>query len=138
MEIEPFLVASSLMAVIAQRLLRFLCGSCKESYKPSDDELKKVGIKREQLKDGMLYRAKGCDRCFDMGYSGRTAIFEMLLVDDDIRNLTLSNVDSGQIKRKAIEHGMTPLRMDGADHIIRGVTSVDEVMRVTEEENNSS
>ena len=138
MKIEPFLVASSLMAVIAQRLLRILCNSCKESYKPSDDELKKVGIKREQLKDGMLYRAKGCDRCFDMGYSGRSAIFEMLLVDDDIRNLTLSHVDSGQIKKKAIEHGMTPLRMDGADHIIRGVTSVDEVMRVTEEENNSS
>lgn len=138
MEIEPFLVASSLMAVIAQRLLRFLCNSCKESYKPSDDELAKIGIKRDQLQDGILYRAKGCDKCFDMGYSGRSAIFEMLIIDDEIRNLTLGNVDSGQIKRKAIEHGMTTLRMDGANHVLRGLTSIDEVMRVTEEENISS
>jgi len=134
MEIEPFLVASSLMAVVAQRLLRFLCTSCKEPYEPSDEEIRKVGISRDQINDGVLYRAKGCDKCFDMGYSGRSAIFEMLIIDDSIRNLTLTNVDSGQIKRKAMEHGMTTLRKDGADHIIRGLTSIDEVMRVTEEE----
>jgi general secretion pathway protein E len=134
MEIEPFLVASSLMAVVAQRLLRFLCTSCKEPYEPGDEEIRKVGISRDQINDGVLYRAKGCDKCFDMGYSGRSAIFEMLIIDDSIRNLTLTNVDSGQIKRKAMEHGMTTLRKDGADHIIRGLTSIDEVMRVTEEE----
>jgi len=122
------------MAVVAQRLLRLLCSSCKEPYSPSDEELKKVGITRQELQDGTLYRAKGCDRCFDMGYSGRSAIFEMLLIDDEIRNLTLSHVDSGQIKKKAIEHGMTTLRMDGVSHIIRGLTSIDEVIRVTEEE----
>jgi len=134
MEIEPFLVASSLMAVVAQRLLRFLCKECKEAYDPHEDELLKIGLRREQLVDGVLYRAKGCDKCFDMGYSGRSAIFEMLLIDDDIRNLTLGQVDSTQIKRKAIEHGMTTLRMDGAEKIRRGLTSIDEVMRVTEEE----
>ena len=134
MEIEPFLVASSLMAVIAQRLLRFLCNSCKEPYEPHDDELLKIGIDRKQLHDGILYRARGCDKCFNMGYSGRTGIFEMLLINDDIRNLTLSQVDSTKIKRKAMEHGMTTLRMDGAEKVARGLTSVDEVMRVTEEE----
>lgn len=134
MEIEPFLVASSLMAVIAQRLLRFLCSSCKEPYSPHEDELQRIGIRRTQLHDGVLYRAKGCEKCFNMGYSGRTAIFEMLLIDDDIRNLTLSQVDSTKIKRKAVEHGMTTLRMDGAEKVARGLTSVDEVMRVTEEE----
>ena len=134
MEIEPFLVASSLMAVIAQRLLRFLCNSCKEPYEPHDDELIKIGLKRIQLHDGILYRAKGCDKCFNMGYSGRTGIFEMLLINDDIRNLTLSQVDSTKIKRKAMEHGMTTLRMDGAEKVAKGLTSVDEVMRVTEEE----
>ncbi|MEW6144962.1 MAG: type II secretion system ATPase GspE [Thermodesulfobacteriota bacterium] len=134
MEIEPFLVASSLMAVIAQRLLRFLCSSCKEPYEPHDDELLKIGLRRSQLDDGVLYRARGCDKCFNMGYSGRTGIFEMLLIDDDIRNLTLSQVDSTKIKRKAMEHGMTTLRMDGAEKVARGLTSVDEVMRVTEEE----
>jgi type II secretory ATPase GspE/PulE/Tfp pilus assembly ATPase PilB-like protein len=123
MEIEPFLVASSLMAVIAQRLLRFLCNSCKEPYEPHDDELIKIGLKRNQLHDGILYRAKGCDKCFNMGYSGRTGIFEMLLINDDIRNLTLSQVDSTKIKR-----------MDGAEKVAKGLTSVDEVMRVTEEE----
>ena len=138
MEIEPFLVASSLMAVIAQRLLRLLFPACKEKYEPTDDELGKIGIKREQLKGETIYRAKGCDKCFDMGYSGRSAIFEMLLIDDEIRNLTLGNVDSGQIKRKAIEHGMTTLRTDGANHVLRGLTSIDEVIRVTEEESISS
>ena len=134
MEIEPFLVASSLMAVIAQRLLRFLCNHCKEPYEPHDDELLKIGIRRSQMHDGVLYRARGCDKCFNMGYSGRTGIFEMLMIDDDIRNLTLSQVDSTKIKRKAMEHGMTTLRMDGAEKVARGLTSVDEVMRVTEEE----
>lgn len=135
MEIEPFLVASSLMAVIAQRLLRFLCNTCKEPYEPSEDELLRAGIRREDLKDGILYRAKSCDKCFDTGYSGRTGIFEMLLIDDKIRNLTLSHVDSGQIKKNAVESGMTTLRQDGADKVIKGQTSIDEVMRVTDEEN---
>lgn len=134
MEIEPFLVASSLMAVVAQRLLRHLCASCKEPYTPTDEELAKIGIKRSQLVDEILYRAKGCDKCFDTGYSGRSGIFEILLIDDDIRNLTLSHVDSGTIKKKATEHGMTTLRDDGANKIVNGLTSIDEVMRVTEEE----
>lgn len=138
MEIEPFLVASSLMAVIAQRLLRFLCKHCKEPYKPHDDELLRIGIKREQINDGILYRARGCEKCFDMGYSGRTGIFEMLLIDDDIRNLTLSQVDSTTIKRMGVEHGMKTLRTDGAEKIIKGLTSVDEVMRVTEEQSESA
>lgn len=138
MEIEPFLVASSLMAVIAQRLVRFLCKSCKEPYEPNDKELLRIGVKREDLQDGVLYRAKGCENCMDMGYSGRTAIFEILIVDDEIRNLTLGQVDSTKIKRKAIERGMHTLRSDGVDKVLKGLTSVDEVMRVTEEESLNS
>ena len=134
MEIEPFLVASALMAVIAQRLLRFLCPSCKEPYEPHSDELLRIGLNLEDLLDGILYRAKGCEKCFDTGYSGRMAIFEMLLIDDEIRNLTLGHVDSGQIKKNAVEHGMTTLRDDGAEKVVKGQTSVDEVMRVTDEE----
>jgi len=135
MEIEPFLVASALMAVIAQRLLRYLCNSCKEPYEPHLDELLQIGLKPEELVDGILYRAKGCEKCFDSGYSGRMAIFEMLLIDDEIRNLTLSHVDSGQIKKNAVMHGMTTLRQDGAGKVLKGQTSIDEVMRVTDEEN---
>lgn len=134
MDIEPFLVASSLLAVIAQRLVRVLCSSCKQAYEPADEELYRIGIDRSTLKDGIIYRAGECDKCIYTGYSGRMAIFEILLIDDDIRALTLANVDSSTIKRKAIEKGLTTLRTDGADKVINGLTSVDEVLRVTEEE----
>ncbi|MGH7807631.1 MAG: type II secretion system ATPase GspE, partial [Thermodesulfobacteriota bacterium] len=129
MGIEPFLVASSLMAVVAQRLIRFLCKSCKEPYIPLDDELARIGIERKSLPAGNLYRAKGCTECLSTGYSGRSGIFEILLVDDDIRSYTLSTTDSGTIKKKALEHAMTTLRMDGAEKVLRGLTSIDEVMR---------
>lgn len=134
MGIEPFLVASSLIAVIAQRLVRFLCNHCKEPYIPLDDELIRIGINRRNIPGGRLFRARGCPECLDTGYSGRTGIFEILLVDDDIRTLTLSTSDSSTIKKRAIENGMTTLRMDGAEKVLRGLTSIDEVMRVTEED----
>lgn len=134
MEIEPFLVASSLLAIVAQRLVRILCTVCKERYEPSKEELRRIGIDKSQLVERVLYRAKGCSECVDTGYSGRMAIFEILLVDDDIRNLTLNTTDSATIKKKAVENGLTTLRMDGATKIINGITSIDEVLRVTEEE----
>ena len=133
MGIEPFLVASSLVAIVAQRLIRFLCQICREPYTPIEDELKKIGIDKSIIPNGKLYRSKGCSICLDTGYSGRTGIFEILVMNDDVRNLTLTTTDSTTIKRKAIEHGMTTLKMDGANKILRGLTSVDEVLRVAEE-----
>jgi general secretion pathway protein E len=134
MGIEPFLVASSLVAIVAQRLIRFLCPSCKELYTPLEDELRRMDIDRREFPKEKLYRAKGCSGCLGMGYSGRSGIFEVLLIDDEIRGLTLSTADSTTIKKKAIEHGMTTLRMDGAQKVLRGLTSIDEVMRVTEDD----
>lgn len=134
MGIEPFLVSSSLMAVVAQRLIRHLCNNCREQYTPTDEELLKIGIKRSMLNDDLLYRSKGCEICLDTGFSGRSGIFEILKIDDDIRNLTLSNTDSNTIKRKAMGKGLVTLRGDGIDKVIRGTTSIDEVLRVTEEE----
>ena len=133
MGIEPFLVASSLVAVVAQRLIRFLCQVCREPYTPIEDELQRIGIDKSIITNGRLYRSRGCGLCLGTGYSGRTGIFEILVVDDDVRNLTLSTSDSTSIKRKAMEHGMTTLKMDGANKILRGLTSVDEVLRVAEE-----
>ena len=133
MGIEPFLVASSLVAIVAQRLIRFLCQVCREPYTPIEDELKKIGIDKSIIPNGKLYRSKGCSICLDTGYSGRTGVFEILVMNDDIRNLTLTTTDSTTIKRKAIEHGMTTLKIDGANKILRGLTSVDEVLRVAEE-----
>jgi len=134
MDIEPFLIASSMLAIVAQRLVRVLCNSCREKYEPTDEELNRLTIKRASLKDGVLNRAKGCQICLDTGYSGRLAIFEILIMDDDIRNLTLNTTDSNTIKRQAIENGLITLRVDGASKVIEGFTSVDEVLRVTEEE----
>lgn len=134
MGIEPFLVASSLVAVAAQRLIRHLCNSCKKAYVPLDKELDKIGIERSMLKDGKIFRASGCDECLGTGYSGRSGIFEVLLIDDDIRSLTLSSTDSSTIKKQAIENGMSTLKMDGAKKVLDGSTSIDEIMRVAEEE----
>lgn len=134
MDIEPFLITSSLVAVVAQRLVRVFCKYCKQPYKPTDEELERIGIQRSDIPDGVLFRVKGCSNCIETGYSGRTAIFETLIVNDDIRNLTLSSADSTSIKKLAVDCGMSTLRMDGADKIVKGVTSIDEVLRVTEED----
>lgn len=134
MEIEPFLVASSLLAVVAQRLVRVLCPICKEKYEPTDEELRRISLEKHQLSDGVVYRSNGCSECVDTGFSGRIAIFEILLVDDGIRNLTLHTTDSTTIKKKAVENGLITLRVDGANKVVEGITSIDEVLRVTEEE----
>ncbi|HEX3033696.1 MAG TPA: type II secretion system ATPase GspE [Thermodesulfobacteriota bacterium] len=135
MGIEPFLVASSLIAVVAQRLVRLLCPSCKEVYGSLDSELIKIGdMDKSNLAGAKLYRAVGCRDCLNTGYSGRSGIYELLLIDDEIRSLTLSTADSTTIKKKGIENGMSTLRMDGAEKVLKGLTSMDEILRVTEED----
>lgn len=140
MGIEPFLVASSLVAVVAQRLVRILCPHCKQLYTPHEEEVKRMDTNSKLLtimhSAGEVYRAVGCDKCVQTGYSGRSGIFEILIVDDEIRNLILSTVDSTTIKRKAIEQGMFTLRVDGEDKVIKGETSIDELLRVTEDDEN--
>jgi general secretion pathway protein E len=134
MGVEPFLVASSLIAILAQRLVRQLCRECKAPYTPSDEELADVGLSREDADRGTIYRAVGCRECQNKGYRGRTGIYELLMIDDDIRALVTGNANSNIIKRKAMEHGMRTLRDDGVRKVLEGVTSLDEVMRVTQED----
>jgi general secretion pathway protein E len=134
MGVEPFLVASSLIAVLAQRLVRRLCNECKVPYSPSDEELADVGLSREAANRGTIFRSVGCRECLNKGYRGRTGIYELLLIDDDIRALVTGNANSNIIKRKAVEHGMRTLRDDGVRKALEGVTSLDEVMRVTQED----
>jgi general secretion pathway protein E len=133
MGVEPFLVGSSLVAVLAQRLVRVLCVECRESYVASDEELREIGVKPPQ-REVKLYRAQGCASCNHTGYHGRMGIFELMLIDDDIRALVSQNVDSKTIKHKATQKGMHTLRSDGAVKVLRGQTSVAEVLRATEEE----
>ncbi|MBS2026117.1 MAG: Flp pilus assembly complex ATPase component TadA, partial [Deltaproteobacteria bacterium] len=138
MGVEPFLVASSLMGAIAQRLVRTLCKHCRDAYLPTAEELAEVGLTPAQVKaatGGMLYRPMGCDECNDTGYRGRKGIYEIMLLDDEIRQLVLKNVDSGTIKKSAIANkGMKTLMDDGAKKILLGETSIAEVLSVTQED----
>lgn len=134
MGVEPFLIASTLSAVIAQRLVRVLCPRCRERYEPLSDELDRAGLSRKTVPDGGLYRARGCAECMDTGFSGRIAIFEILVVDDRLKTAIVGSPDSSTLKNEALARGLVTLRMDGAEKVARGITSVDEVLRVTEEE----
>jgi general secretion pathway protein E len=134
MGIEPFLVSSSVLAIMAQRLVRTVCHNCQEPYSPSDEELKGLGIQRDQLGGKTLYRAKGCSRCMGTGYSGRTGIFELLVVSEDIRSLIMRRSDASTIKKMAMKRGMLTLRQDGVQKVIKGITTMEEMVRVTQED----
>jgi general secretion pathway protein E len=138
MGVEPFLVASSLIGMMAQRLVRTLCKHCKQPVSPSDFELQQLGYTRERfLKEcpsGIVFEPKGCPECLNNGYRGRTGIYELLIVDDEIRALIMQNVDSGRIKKKAIIRGMKTLRDDGTRKVLLGETSMAEILRVTQDD----
>jgi general secretion pathway protein E len=132
MGIEPFLVASSVVAIIAQRLVRVICPSCKESYKPSQAVLEELQLTPSRTSKKTFYRGKGCPECLSTGYHGRTGIYEILLVDDTIRGLVLKTSDSATIKAEAIQRGMQTLRDDGICKVLEGQTTIEEVLRVTQ------
>jgi general secretion pathway protein E len=133
MKIEPFLISSSVMAILAQRLVRVLCTQCREAYTLTPPEITELEV--TALEGGRTaYRAKGCPACYQTGYLGRTAIYELLDIDDEVRQLIMKNADASTIKALAVKKGMTTLRQDGADKVLKGITSVDEVVRVTQKE----
>jgi len=130
MGVEPFLVASTLEAVMAQRLVRRLCEQCKEAYRPDPDGLP-PDFPLDVLKKGEIYRPTGCRACRQLGYSGRVGMYELLVSDQDVRQLAHDRASSWKIKQRAMEKGMTTLRQDGWRKVLAGVTSMDEVLRVT-------
>ncbi len=136
MGVEPFLSASSVIAVMAQRLVRGVCGDCKEEYEPLLDELVKIGFRDPERvqKDNTFYRAVGCEECFGSGYRGRLGIHELLHVGDDVRSLVMQNAPATELKKAAVGDGMKTLREDGALKVLAGTTTIDEVMRVTAED----
>jgi len=135
MGVEPFLSASSVIAVMAQRLVRTVCTQCRERYTPMEAELRKLGIDPASVgPEHTIYRATGCSECFDSGYAGRWGIHELLQVDDDIRSLVMQNTASSLIKKRAVELGMNTLRDDGIAKVLSGHTTMDEIMRVTAED----
>lgn len=135
MGVEPYLVASSLIAILAQRLVRVLCKDCKTEIIPTQIELEKIGLSMSDLKKGdKIYKANGCPNCLESGYTGRTGIYELMLVNDDIRAIITQNKEASELKRLAKKYGMKSLREDGAAKVLKGITSVDEVLRVTQDE----
>jgi general secretion pathway protein E len=130
MGVEPYLIASSVNAFVAQRLVRRICPRCKENYKPPAALLKEIGLTSKDLKGGKLSRGKGCAHCFQSGYRGRIGIYEFLPLDDAVRRLIMQEKDAPVIKEQAISEGMKTLRDDGLSKAIDGITTVEEVLRV--------
>ena len=163
MGVEPFLIRSSVIGILAQRLVRVLCPHCKEPYAAQDFELEQLGLTAERiawrkrraeqsskyfprelvLQDPLVaamerrpvfYKQKGCDRCTNTGFSGRRGIYELMLMDDAIGPLVLKNADAQTVKRAAVDQGMDSLRDDGARKVILGLTTVEEVLAATQED----
>ncbi|MDY0219529.1 MAG: type II secretion system ATPase GspE [Desulfobacterium sp.] len=131
--VEPYLITSSVKAIIAQRLVRILCESCKESYLLSDQELALLRIDDSPQEGCRAFKARGCSNCFNTGYAGRQAILEIMVIDDALKSMILKTSDSNQIKAIALEKGMQTLRQNGIDKVLAGLTTVAEVLRVTQE-----
>lgn len=128
---EPFLISASLISIVSQRLIRKLCNKCRESYKPSDALLERLKISHKDCKDKHFYKPKGCHECFNTGYAGRTAICEILLMTPAMKEAILKHSREIGIKQLARKEGMKTLREDGLLKVIDGVTSLEEVLRVT-------
>ncbi len=134
MGVEPFLVSSSVNAILAQRLVRKICPHCRESYKPDKDYLARVGLSPVKFGDRVLYHGHGCPECMGTGYKGRLGIFELMVLNDNLKSLILTTSDTGQIKRQALASlamGMRTLRQDGLRKVLAGLTTLEEVFRVS-------
>ncbi len=129
MGIEPYLVASSLIGVIAQRLVRTLCPRCKAAFEPTPEDLRELSMSPDKEGPLTLYRAAGCEVCRD-GYFGRTGVFELLLVDEEVRHQVLDKASSSDIKQRAVDKGMRTLLADGREKVLEGKTTIEEIVRV--------
>ncbi len=133
MGVESFLMSSAILGVLAQRLVRVICKNCKTPVRLESGAMDELGVK-EGVGSFTVYEGKGCDECSNTGYRGRVGIFELLVINDDIRRLILQKTSANIIKEKAREHGMITLREDGWNKVKQGITTISEVLRVTLEE----
>jgi general secretion pathway protein E len=149
MGIEPFLVASSLVGLLAQRLVRRPCYECAQPVRPTEKVIHELGLDPDVFyaggydfpsvkglrppPGGTVFQAVGCPACNQLGYRGRTGIYELLMVNDQVRRLSLEKADAGTIRNAAIENGMVHLRLDGARKVVQGMTTPEEVMLMTAE-----
>jgi general secretion pathway protein E len=130
--VEPYLVASAVIAVCAQRLVRLICPYCKEPFTPTEAQLRELGVRREALQDNTLWRGKGCENCLGRGLFDRTAIYEAFVIDEEARDQIISRTSASVMKQSAVQRGLQTLRMDGSRKVIEGRTTIEEVFRVTQ------
>jgi type IV pilus assembly protein PilB len=131
MGVEPFLISSTLEAVLGQRLLRTICQQCRTTYQPSEILLAQLGLSRDEIGEQTFCYGKGCDRCHQTGYKGRKGIFELMRITDPLRELINERAPTVALKEKAIEIGMITLRQDGLRSIFAGETTIEEVLKYT-------
>lgn len=134
MGVEPFLVASSVLGIAAQRLLRTVCRDCARKYTPEEKELAEIGLTPSDLKGRQIFRPVGCPNCMETGYAGRAGIHEIMMVTDAVRAELMKGSDATTIKKVAVQAGMRTLREDAAQKVMQGLTTIAEVLRVTQEE----
>jgi general secretion pathway protein E/type IV pilus assembly protein PilB len=124
-------VASALRAIMAQRLVRTICPHCKESYRPPQSEIRLLGPMAAQAKDVEFFRGHGCAHCSLTGYSGRAGIFEIFLINDEIQKMIFEKKPANELRIRARELGMRTLREDGMRKVLSGLTTLDEILKVT-------
>lgn len=131
MGVEPFLISSTLMGVLAQRLIRTICKNCRTAFEPTENQLKLLNLSPHDVGDKMFYYGRGCANCHDTGYRGRKGIYELLVISEPIRHLINERAPSVVIRQKAMELGMVTLREDGLRNIYDGATTIEEVLKYT-------
>jgi type II secretory ATPase GspE/PulE/Tfp pilus assembly ATPase PilB-like protein len=132
MGIEPFLVASSVEAVMAQRLVRTICKHCKTEQKVEKDYLRRIGFPENEIDTAKFWHGVGCEECRQLGYQGRKGIYELLILNESLRPLILNRSPASTIAQKAMDNGMRTLRTDGWTKVRNGETTIEEVLRVTQ------
>ena len=136
MGIEPFLVSSTIIGVLAQRLVRRICPDCRKSYHPHNEQLRELGIKQESFKKlrKKFYRGQGCTNCRNTGYRGRIGIHELLEMTEGVKNIILESSDADAIKKQGLKEQMITLRRDGVNKILHGLTTAEEILSISSEE----
>jgi general secretion pathway protein E/type IV pilus assembly protein PilB len=132
MGVKPFLVASAVRAIMAQRLIRKVCAKCKTPYKPTEYEMESLKLNPDEVKNATIFRGAGCNECAKTGYRGRMGIYEIFQIDDEVRRLIYEKVPSNVIRARARELGMRTLREDGIRKIMAGITTPEEVISITQ------
>ena len=131
MGVKPFLVASAVMAIMGQRLIRMLCDECKVPDDPSDVDLRSIGLERGRIGGNTIYRAEGCPACSHSGYKGRKGVYELMEMSNDLREMAFTGKTTLEFAAKARTEGMVTLQEDGVRKVLSGLTTLQEVLRIT-------